>query len=133
MGEIVFTPGGPNEETVQLSVDADQLLEFNETYLLRLQLPDASIAVGAQIGKRNEARVTIINDDSKISHDSLHHTYYKQCFSEIQVFFMRQISRIRELEQVIIPVGFSPQKTNIPFTVRVETFDLSPSSAQGSV
>ena len=66
IGNVIFTPEGPNEQTVQLSVDEDQFLEFNETYLLRLDLPEASITAGAQIGSNNQARVTIINDDSKI-------------------------------------------------------------------
>ena len=66
VGSITFTPDGPNERTVQLSVDADQLLELNETYLLRLDLPAASITAGVQIGTIYQARVTIINDDSKI-------------------------------------------------------------------
>ena len=65
-GRITFTPDGPNERTIQLSVDTDQLLELNETYLLRLNLPTASVNAGAQIGTINQARVTIINDDSKI-------------------------------------------------------------------
>ena len=51
----------------------------------------------------------------------------------IQVLFKRQVSEIKEFEEVIIPVGFIPQLTNIPFTVRVETFDLTPPEAQGSV
>ena len=66
VGNVIFAPGGPNEQTVQLSVVEDELLELNETYLLRLDLPEASIVAGAQIGKNNQARVIIINDDSKI-------------------------------------------------------------------
>ena len=66
VGNVIFTPEGPNEQTVQLSVVEDELLELNETYLLRLDLPEASITAGAQIGRNNQARVTIINDDSKI-------------------------------------------------------------------
>ena len=66
-GKVTFTPGGPNEQTVPLSVDEDQFLELNETYLLRLHLPDTSINAGAKIGTIDKAQVTIINDDSKIS------------------------------------------------------------------
>lgn len=40
---------------------------------------------------------------------------------------------VKEFQPVIVPVGFSPQRTRIPFTVRVETFDLSPPDAQGLI
>ena len=51
----------------------------------------------------------------------------------IQVFLKRTFLETKEFEGVIIPVGFSPQKTTIPFTVRIETFDLTPPDAQGLV
>ena len=52
----------------------------------------------------------------------------------IQVFFKQKFVETKELEDVIvIHVGFSPQKTTIPFTVRVETFDLTPPVAQGKI
>ena len=51
----------------------------------------------------------------------------------IQVFFKQKFVETKELEDVIIQVGFSPQKTTIPFTVRVETFDLTPPVAQGKI
>lgn len=143
-GKVTFTPGGPMEQTVQLSVDKDQLLELNETYLLRLHLTNASITAGARIGTNNQTRVTIINDDSKFILYVHTHTYitlvvfcyvctymYTINTLEIQVHFNHQSVSTREFEDVIIPVGFSPQKTTIPFTVRIETFDLSPSDAQG--
>lgn len=65
-GVVTFTPRGPNEQTIQLSVNDDEFLELNETYLLTLQLSDESIDAGARIGAINQTRVTIINDDSKI-------------------------------------------------------------------
>ena len=64
-GQITFTPGGPDEMTIQLRVRADQNLELNETFTLRLSLPSASIAAGGQLGLREAAEVTIINDDCK--------------------------------------------------------------------
>ena len=65
-GTVTFTSRGPNEQTIQLSVNKDEFLELNETYLLTLQLSSESIDAGAQIGAINQTRVTIINDDSKI-------------------------------------------------------------------
>lgn len=64
---MTFTPGGPNEETTQLRVLRDSILELNETYTLALQLTPASVAAGAQLGLKNQAKVTIINDDGKIT------------------------------------------------------------------
>jgi len=59
---VTFTPNGPDEMTVQFSVVNDNDLEFNETFMLELQL-----LTGLQIAQlgRKEAEVTIINDDCK--------------------------------------------------------------------
>ena len=64
---MTFVPGGPDEITISLSVNEDRDFENNETLLLTfLPLAPAAISSGARIGARNESRVTIINDDSKI-------------------------------------------------------------------
>ena len=75
-GQVTFTPGGPNEITTQLSVRDDRTLELNETFTLRLALPPASITAGGQLGLKNAAEVTIINDDCKTDFsksDKLHY------------------------------------------------------------
>ena len=64
-GQITFTPGGPDEMTIRLRVRPDQVLELNETFTLRLSLPPSSITAGGQLGLRDAAEVTIINDDCK--------------------------------------------------------------------
>ena len=64
-GQVIFTPGGPDEITTQLQVQDDTTLEANEILLLTLLPTHAANASGARIGVRSEARVTIINDDSK--------------------------------------------------------------------
>jgi len=61
----VFTPGGPDEVVVMLSVRKDAILEANETYTLLLALTSLSQVADVQIGRRHQAKVTIINDDSK--------------------------------------------------------------------
>ena len=48
--------------TIQLRVRADENLELDETFTLRLSLPSGAMV---QAGPRNTAEVTIINDDSK--------------------------------------------------------------------
>ena len=65
-GQITLVPGGPDEITTQLQVNADRIFENDETLLLSFSLTPAAIDSGARIGARNESRVTIINDDSKI-------------------------------------------------------------------
>ena len=65
VGQVEFTPGGPDEITVQLRVRPDRILEFNETFPLALRLLPASVTAGGQVGLRNRAEVTIINDDCK--------------------------------------------------------------------
>lgn len=55
--------------------------------------------------------------------------YYKY-LSEIQVHFKLNSAEIKEFEKAIIPVGFTPPRTTISFTIRVEAFDIS---ARGSV
>ena len=60
-----FTPGGPDEVIVLLSVRRDTVLEPNETYTLLLALTSLSQTAGVKIGRRHQAQVTIINDDSK--------------------------------------------------------------------
>ena len=65
---MTFVPGGPDEITLQLQVNNDSTFENNETILLTFLLTFAAIDSGARIGARNESRVTIINDDSKIHH-----------------------------------------------------------------
>ena len=52
---------------VLLSVRRDTVLEANETYTLLLALTSRSQAADVKIGRRHQAQVTIINDDSKIS------------------------------------------------------------------
>lgn len=64
LGRVTFTPGGPDEMTIQLRVLPDGNLEFNETFMLGLQLIGG---VMTQVGPRNRAEVTIINDDCKIT------------------------------------------------------------------
>lgn len=64
-GQVTFIPNGPNEITIQLRVREDRILELNETFTLRLALPPASITAGGQLGFKNAAEVTIINDDCK--------------------------------------------------------------------
>ena len=64
-GQVIFTPGGPDEITTQLQVQDDTTLEANEILLLTLSPTPTATRRGARIGARNEARVTIINDDSK--------------------------------------------------------------------
>ena len=65
---MTFVPGGPDEITLQLQINKDSRFENNETILLTFLLTPAAIDSGARIGARNESRVTIINDDSKIHH-----------------------------------------------------------------
>ena len=65
---MTFVLGGPDEITLQLQVNNDSTFENNETILLTFLLTPESIDSGARIGARNESRVTIINDDSKIHH-----------------------------------------------------------------
>ena len=67
-GQITLVPGGPDEITTQLQVEADRTFENDETFLLSFSLAPAAVDSGARIGARNESRVTIINDDSKIHH-----------------------------------------------------------------
>ena len=62
-GQVTFTSGGPNEVTAQLKVWRDQILEFNKTYMLRLQLSSVSAAAGVQLGPNNVTQVTVIDDD----------------------------------------------------------------------
>ena len=64
---MTFVPGGPDRITIPLRVREDTNFENDETLLLTfLALTPAAIDSGARIGARNESRVTIINDDSKI-------------------------------------------------------------------
>ena len=65
---MTFIPGGPDEITLQLRVNNDSTFENNETILLTFLLTPTAIDSGAHIGARNESRVTIINDDSKLHH-----------------------------------------------------------------
>ena len=62
---VTFTPGGPDEVMIQLSVLRDTVLEANETYTLLLALTSLSQMAGINIGRKHQAQVTIINDDSK--------------------------------------------------------------------
>jgi len=64
---VRFSPKDPDKKVVQIDVIPDTILEVNETYSLRLELSDVANRSGVQIGKRNQAQVTIINDDSKIT------------------------------------------------------------------
>ena len=64
-GQVIFTSGGPNKVTTQLKVWKDQILEFNKTYMLRLQLSSVSAAAGVQLGPNNVTQVTVIDDDCK--------------------------------------------------------------------
>ena len=64
---VTFTPGGPTEVTIQLTVKNDTILEFDETFPIILRLTRAAVLAGGQLGLRREAEVTIINDDSKNS------------------------------------------------------------------
>ena len=67
--QIILTPGGPDEISIQLRIRADAVFERNETLLLIfLPLTVAAIEFGVRIGIRNESRLTIINDDSKINY-----------------------------------------------------------------
>ena len=50
-----------------MQVQDDTTLETDETLLLTLSLNRAAMESGGQIGARNESRLTIINDDSKIN------------------------------------------------------------------
>lgn len=63
--QVIFTPGGPDEMTIQLQVNDDTTLEADEILLLSLSLAPAAMESGGRLGPRNEARVTIVNDDSK--------------------------------------------------------------------
>ena len=65
---MTFVSGGPDEITLQLRVNNDSTFENNETILLTFLLTPTAIDSGAQIGIKNESRVTIINDDSKLHH-----------------------------------------------------------------
>ena len=49
----------------------------------------------------------------------------------MQVFFPDAIDSIDESARAIIPVAFTPQTADIPFTFIVETFDLTPPDARG--
>ena len=62
---MVFSPGDPNEKTVQISVTDDSILEANETYSLQLELTQAAVSAGGILGPRDRAEVIIVNDDSK--------------------------------------------------------------------
>ena len=67
--QIILTPGGPDEISIQLRIRADAVFERNKTLLLIfLPLTVAAIEFGVHIGIRNESRLTIINDDSKIKY-----------------------------------------------------------------
>ena len=50
-----------------MQVQDDTTLETDETLLLTLSLNHAAMESGGRIGARNESRLTIINDDSKIN------------------------------------------------------------------
>jgi len=65
---ITFMPGGPNEITTELTVQADDFFELNETFLLNLVLSEPAMLAGGRIGARSQSEVTIINDDCKINH-----------------------------------------------------------------
>lgn len=67
-GVVTFSPGDPDEKTIQLEVIDERTLEGNETLLLIFDLGPAAVASGARIGPKNQSRVTIINDDSKFNH-----------------------------------------------------------------
>ena len=63
-----------------MEVMEGRILERDETFLLTLSLTPAARNSGAYIGVRNESRITIINDDSKLNHhnyfNSKHFFYY---------------------------------------------------------
>lgn len=134
-GQVTFTPGGPNRITTQLRVLNDQTLEFDEMFLLKLSLPSASVTAGGQLGLKNTAEVTIINDDCKTKVSKSHKLYVHMqyvCFTVVQVFFTNDTITIDESSRsVTFTLGFAPQATNIQFTVIVETFDLTPPDARG--
>jgi hypothetical protein len=57
--QVDFTPGGPNEITVNIQTTPDALAEFNETFTVRLQPVG-----GSTVGSPNSAPVTIIDPSS---------------------------------------------------------------------
>ena len=61
-----------------MEVMEDRILERDETFLLTISLTPAARNSGAYIGVRNESRVTVINDDSKLNHHILKHLF---CYS----------------------------------------------------
>jgi len=61
---VTFRPGDPDEMTVELTVRDDNILERDEIFFINLQL--ASTDTGGQLGARNSAVGTVINDDSKL-------------------------------------------------------------------
>ena len=78
---ITFVPGGPNEITTQLTVQADEFFERNETFLLDIFLSEAAMLAGGRVGPRNQPQVTIINDDCKINHLHLYIVKDFFCYS----------------------------------------------------
>ena len=81
--QVIFTPGGPNEMTIQLQVNNDATLEANEILLLSLSLSPAAVESGGRLGPRNK---TIINDDSKLN-------YYNKLLCIYQFLMVFQLSR----------------------------------------
>ena len=118
-GIVTFTPGGPNEHTIQLSVDKDELLELNETYLLALHLSDESIDAGAQVGAINQTRVTIINDDSKIQH---RHIAMAVCttniFQKFKFFLGRSLLKLENLRKPLSQLDSAHRRQ--PYLLRLE-------------
>ena len=64
-----------------MEVMEDRILERDETFLLTVSLTPAARNSGAYIGVRNESRVTIINDDSKLSKLNHHILKHLFCYS----------------------------------------------------
>lgn len=57
-----------------MEVIEDRILERNETFLLTLSLTPAARDASAYVGVRNESRITVINDDSKLDHHIIIHS-----------------------------------------------------------
>lgn len=57
-GELTFTPGGPTQQSITISVNGDLQIENNESFLLRLSNPTEPGVLGV-----SEALGQILNDD----------------------------------------------------------------------
>ena len=84
----VFEAGSTSEMTVELRVVPDGVFETNETYVLTFFVPRSVRQRQNLIIPDDISVITIINDDSKLSHDPvcvLIHIVFYRCYSKFAI------------------------------------------------